>query len=139
MSNEASVSYESIQICYGIFFLILVNLASFFSGGKDSVYAIFLAKKQGHNVNCLITVSPLSDESHLLHHPNLKWTNLQATSMNIPQLFFDSRSDDTNSEVQILKNLLQKAKDDYCVDGVIHGGIKSNFQKEKFDQICDDL
>ena len=51
-----------------------MKLACFFSGGKDSTYAIHLAKKQGHDIVCLLSIFPKSEESHLLHHPNLKWT-----------------------------------------------------------------
>ena len=68
-----------------------MKLASLFSGGKDSVYAIHKAKLAGHQVECLITVFPKSSESHLLHHPNLIWTKLQSQSMKIPQLTSSSR------------------------------------------------
>jgi Predicted ATPases of PP-loop superfamily len=35
-----------------------MKLASLFSGGKDSMYAIYLAQKQGHQVTCLLSVFP---------------------------------------------------------------------------------
>ena len=54
-----------------------MKLGSLFSGGKDSAFAIYLAQKQGHTITCLLSVFPRSNESHLLHHPNLKWTKLQ--------------------------------------------------------------
>ena len=73
-----------------------MKLACLFSGGKDSTYAIHLAKQQGHDVVCLLSVFPKSEESHLLHHPNLKWTKLQSISMKIPQLIISSNSDETN-------------------------------------------
>ena len=62
-----------------------MKLAALFSGGKDSTYAIFLAKKLGHTVEVLLTLNPNSEESHLLHYPNIEFTNLQAESMKIPQ------------------------------------------------------
>ncbi|HJM79350.1 MAG TPA: hypothetical protein QF656_02295 [Nitrosopumilus sp.] len=69
-----------------------MKLACLFSGGKDSTYAIHLAKKQGHEIVCLLSVFTKSEESHLLHHPNLKWTKLQSELMNIPQLVLQSNS-----------------------------------------------
>ena len=63
-----------------------MKLAALFSGGKDSTYAIYLAKQLGHTVDVLLTIYPHSDESHLLHYPNIRWTPSQATSMRIPQL-----------------------------------------------------
>ena len=116
-----------------------MKLASFFSGGKDSTYAIYLAKKQGHEIKCLLSAFPNSDESHLLHHPNMKWTKLQSESMNIPQLTMTSNSDQTDDELSLLENLLQNAIDQFQIDGLVHGGIKSKFQKEKFENICSKL
>ena len=113
-----------------------MKLACFFSGGKDSTYAIHLAKKQGHDVACLLSVFTKSEESHLLHHPNLMWTKLQSESMNIPQLTICCNSDETDDELIAMEKLLQKAKKEFQIDGLVHGGIKSKFQKEKFETLC---
>ena len=113
-----------------------MKLACLFSGGKDSTYAIHLAKKQGHDIVCLLSVFPKSEESHLLHHPNLKWTKLQSESMNIPQLTIHSNADETSDELIVIEKLLQNAKDNFQIDGLVHGGIKSKFQKEKFETLC---
>ena len=116
-----------------------MKLASLFSGGKDSTYAIHVAKKQGHDVKCLLSVFPKSDESHLLHHPNMKWTKLQSDSMNIPQLTITSTSDETDDELLLIENLLQNAKDQFQIEGLVHGGIQSKFQKDKFENVCSKL
>ena len=113
-----------------------MKLACLFSGGKDSTYAIHLAKKQGHDVVCLLSIFTKSEESHLLHHPNLKWTKLQSESMKIPQLTIISNSDETEDELIIIEKLLQNAKEQFQIDGLVHGGIKSKFQKEKFESLC---
>jgi ABC transporter with metal-binding/Fe-S-binding domain ATP-binding protein len=113
-----------------------MKLACLFSGGKDSTYAIHLAKKQGHDVVCLLTIFTKSEESHLLHHPNLKWTKLQSESMKIPQLTIISNSDETDDELIVMEKLLQNAKEQFQIDGLVHGGIKSKFQKEKFESLC---
>ena len=113
-----------------------MKLACFFSGGKDSTYAIHLAKKQGHDVVCLLSIFAKSEESHLLHHPNLRWTKLQSESMNIPQLSIISNSNETSDELIVMEKLLQNAKEQFQIDGLVHGGIKSKFQKEKFETLC---
>ena len=113
-----------------------MKLASLFSGGKDSTYAIHLAQKQGHEVKCLLSIFTKSDESHLLHHPNIQWTKLQSESMQIPQITINSDSDDVDDELSLLENLLKTAKEEYGIEGIVHGGIKSNFQKEKFENVC---
>jgi diphthine-ammonia ligase len=116
-----------------------MKLACLFSGGKDSTYAIHVAKKQGHDVVCLLSIFPKSEESHLLHHPNLEWTKLQSESMNIPQLTAISSSDDTGDELITIENLLRHAKVQFQIDGLLHGGIKSKFQKEQFETLCSKL
>ncbi|MHA7647660.1 diphthine--ammonia ligase [Nitrosopumilus sp. S4] len=116
-----------------------MKLASLFSGGKDSTYSIHVVQKQGHEISCLLSVSPKSDESHLLHHPNLKWTKLQSESMKIPQLISESSSDDTENELIHLEKLLLSAKEEFGIEGLVHGGIKSKFQKEKFESLCSKL
>jgi len=116
-----------------------MKLASLFSGGKDSMYAIDLAQKQGHQITCLLSVFAKSDESHLLHYPNLQWTKLQSESMDIPQLTIDSDSDKTDDELVVLENLLNIAKEKFHIQGLVHGGIKSKFQKEKFETLCSKL
>ena len=119
--------------------LEIMKLAALFSGGKDSTFAIYLAKKQGHEINCLLTIFPKSEESHLLHHPNMTWTSLQAESMNIPQITEESLSDETQSELDLIEKILIKAKKDFQIEGMVHGGIKSKFQKNNFEKLCDKL
>jgi len=116
-----------------------MKLGSLFSGGKDSTFAIYLAQKQGHEVTCLLSIFTKSEESHLLHYPNLQWTKLQSESMNIPQLTINSKSDETDDELFALEKLLQNAKDQFHIEGLVHGGIKSQFQKEKFESLCSKL
>ncbi|MEK6867112.1 MAG: ATP-binding protein, partial [Thermoproteota archaeon] len=106
-----------------------MKLAALFSGGKDSAYSIFLAKKQEHEIKCLLSVFPKSDESHLLHHPNLQWTHLQSQSMHIPQLTIKSEFDETDNEIKLLEKILIRSIDEYQIEGIVHGGIQSQFQK----------
>ncbi len=113
-----------------------MKLGSLFSGGKDSTFAIYLAQKQGHEVTCLLSIFTKSEDSHLLHYPNLQWTKLQSKSMNIPQLTIHSESNETDDELSALEKLLQNAKEQFHIEGLVHGGIKSQFQKEKFESLC---
>ena len=98
-----------------------MKLAALFSGGKDSTYAIFLAKKLGHSVDVLLTLYPYSDESHLLHYPNIKFTHLQSKSMKIPQLIEKMTSDNSENEFKKLDNLVTLAKKNYSIEGIVHG------------------
>ena len=113
-----------------------MKLASLFSGGKDSTYSIYKAKQMGHDVVCLVTIFPKSPESQLLHFPAVELTKLQAKTMKIPQIVSELNSDRTEDELRVLKTLLEKAKEDFQIDGVLHGGISSEFQKKRFENIC---
>jgi ABC transporter with metal-binding/Fe-S-binding domain ATP-binding protein len=141
MSNEASTIFILGNLNFPLLksFLNKMKLAALFSGGKDSVYSIYLAKLQEHEIECLVSIFPKSDESHLLHHPNLKWTILQSESMKIPQLTMASTSDETKSELKVMEDLLVRAKNEYHIEGIVHGGIKSKFQKGKFETLCKKL
>ena len=116
-----------------------MKLAALFSGGKDSTYSIYKTKQEGHSVECLVTIVPKSEESMLLHYPNISITKLQSSSMNIPQIYIESESDDTESETKLLTKTLKKAKQDYNIEGLVQGGILSEFQKKNFSKACESL
>ena len=115
-----------------------MNLAAFFSGGKDSMYAIYNAKKSGHEIVVLFTIQPKSDESHLLHFPNISQTKLQSQSMNIPQIIISINDINVDIEILELNNLIKTAKKTFDFDGIVHGGISSLYQKNKFEVLCQD-
>ena len=116
-----------------------MKVASLFSGGKDSTYSIYKAKQEGHQIRCLITILPLSEESMLLHFPNIEFTKLQSKSMGIPQIYIESRSNETETEVNLIEKILAKAKSEHDLEGLVHGGILSEFQKNIFDRACSKL
>jgi len=116
-----------------------LKLAVLYSGGKDSTFAIYSAKMDGHDVKCLVTIFPISDESKFLHYPNVSITKLQAQSMKLPHLYGIASSDDTEIEISGLESLLAQAKQDFGVEGMVHGGILSEFQKNHFEDICKKL
>ena len=113
-----------------------MKLASLFSGGKDSTYSIYKAKQIGHDIECLVTIFPKSSESQLLHFSTIELTKLQAKTMKVPQIVSELNSDNIEDEMNVLKTLLEKAKKDFQIEGIVHGGISSEFQKRCFESIC---
>ena len=116
-----------------------MKLAAFFSGGKDSCYSIYKAKQLGHTIEVLITIIPQSDDSHLLHFHNISKTKLQSKSMKIPQIIDNSRTVKVEDEISLLNKLLRNSIKNFKIEGIVHGGILSEFQKSKFELICSDL
>ena len=60
-----------------------MKLGVLFSGGKDSAYAAWLAKKQGHELACLITIISENKDSYMFHTPSITKTEKQAEVMDI--------------------------------------------------------
>jgi len=113
-----------------------MKLAALFSGGKDSTYSIYKANQMGHDVKCLITAFPKSPNSHLLHFPAIELTKLQSIALDIPQITSTIDSDELIEEMNTLRILLEKAKQDFEIEALVHGGISSKFQKKCFEKIC---
>jgi len=96
------------------------------SGGKDSNYAILIFnRKTGKMPCCAITVKAKENDM-LFHYENVKWTELQCKSMGLPWIFTES-----------LEDALKEAKEKYEAEGIITGGILSNYQKKYFESIAE--
>jgi len=113
-----------------------MKLAALFSGGKDSTYSIYKVKQMGHDVKCLVTVFPKSSDSQLLHFPAIELTKLQSKTLKISQITSTLDSNELAQEMDTLKILLKRAKQDFQIEGLVHGGISSEFQKKHFEKIC---
>ncbi len=111
-----------------------MRLAALFSGGKDSTYSIYLAKKLGHEIKYLATIMSKNFESYMFHTPNIRLTKLQAEAMDIPLISKESLGE-KEKEVNDLKNLLSELD----IDGVVCGAIESNYQKTRVEKICKEL
>lgn len=116
-----------------------MKLGALFSGGKDSTFAVYQARLDGHDVVCLMTIFPRSEESHLLHYPNISSTALQAKAMGIPQIIANTDSNESKMETCKLQKILEAAKEKFGIEGIVHGGIHSDYQRKIFETICKKL
>ena len=55
-----------------------MTVTALVSGGKDSIYAAYLAETQGRPVDELVTIRPAEPDSMMFHTPNLELVALQA-------------------------------------------------------------
>jgi len=109
-----------------------------FSGGKDSTYAAYLARKAGDELCCLITLYPARSDSYMFHYPNVAWTALQAKAMHLPQVKVETKGV-KEEELADLKEAIQTARDEYSVEGVYTGALASVYQKSRVEKICAEL
>ena len=105
-----------------------------FSGGKDSAYSAYVAS-QKDTLICLVTLRPRREDSYMFHFPNLRWTALQAESMSLPQVTFDTEGQ-KEAELDDLRSALKNAKEEYYIEGVYTGALASVYQKSRVDRIC---
>lgn len=111
-----------------------MRVAVLFSGGKDSTYAAWLALSYGWDIASLVTMLPESSSSYMFHHPNVKWTPLQAEAMELP-LIMKKTAGKKDEELEDLEDVLSDLK----IEGVVTGAIASEYQKEKIDMLCEKL
>src|SRR5262249_48753785 len=104
-----------------------------FSGGKDSCYSIWLAQHQAWEIERLVTVKPATRDSFMFHYPNVDWTSLQAQSMGIRHTLVSAGT----NELLELEEALRKLKVDERLDGLVTGAVSSEYQKARFDNLCE--
>jgi ABC transporter with metal-binding/Fe-S-binding domain ATP-binding protein len=113
-------------------------LASLFSGGKDSAYAMCMAMGEDHKIACLISIESENPESYMYHVPNIDLTRMQAEAMGIPIIYRITKGV-KEAELEDLEKALKEAIEMYNIEGVVSGAIYSNYQRKRIDDICDRL
>ena len=115
-----------------------MKVALLFSGGKDSTYAGYLAKKQGHEISCLISIFSKNKESYMFHTPSVSKVEKQAEVMGIP-IIIQSTKGVKEKELKDLKKIVEQAKKDFGIEGLVTGAIKSVYQASRIQKICSEV
>jgi len=111
-----------------------MKIAVLFSGGKDSCYSAYLAKKKGYELVCLITVYSDNQESYMFHTPSVKKTKKQAEVMNLP-LVIQKTKGEKEEELKDLKNAISIAKEKYGINTLVTGALHSEYQASRIQKI----
>ncbi len=107
------------------------------SSGKDSWYSANLASKN-NEIKCLISIKSKNKDSYMYHTPNIDLVEKQAECAGIPFISMPS-SGEKEKELEDLKQAIELAKIRYKIEGVVAGAVKSNYQKERIEKICESL
>ena len=110
------------------------KVAVLFSGGKDSTRTIHWCQENGYDIKYLVTLIPEREDSYMYHVPNIGLVDKLAEAMGIP-LVKKSSSGIKEKEVEDMKVVLQGLD----VDTVACGGIASNYQKTRIENVCKEL
>lgn len=114
-----------------------MKLGVLFSGGKDSVFAMFKAKEK-HEIACLIAINSENRESYMFHTPNISLTIFQAEALGLP-LITQKTKGIKELELEDLKKAIKEAKTRYKIEGIVTGALKSEYQASRIKKICDEL
>jgi len=108
-----------------------MKVAALFSGGKDSIYSIYIAQQYGWDITQLVSIFPEKDDSWMYHSVNIHLTETLAEALNIP-IIIQKTKGEKEEELSSLEQLLSKLD----IEGVISGAIASEYQRTRIEQIC---
>jgi diphthine-ammonia ligase len=100
-----------------------MTVTALVSGGKDSVYAAYLADTQGWPVDELVTLRPSDPESMMFHTPNLDLVALQAAAWGKGHRTVSVRDPGEAGELAALDDALRGGR-----GPVVVGAIASSYQ-----------
>jgi asparagine synthase (glutamine-hydrolysing) len=115
-----------------------MRLGVLFSGGKDSTYSAWLAKQNGNELICLISLFSENKDSFMFHTPAIELTKKQAKLMKLP-LIIEKTKGEKEIELEDLIKVIKRAISDFKIEGIITGALASVYQASRIGKICDDL
>lgn len=109
-----------------------MTVTALVSGGKDSLYAAYLADTQGWPVDELVTLRPDDPESMLFHTPNLDLVALQARAWGRAHRIVPTHGRDEAAELAALERALAGGR-----GPVVAGAIASSYQWARLLRVAD--
>ena len=110
-----------------------MRVACLITGGKDSLYACYVAMHYGWSIEALIAIKP-KKLSWMYHKENVNLLPMIAKAMDIKLLMKESEAV-KEEELEDLKELIKKAG----VEGIIAGAIASEYQRTRIEKICHEI
>ena len=139
-----------------------MRVAVLASAGKDSTYAAWWATMRGWQVECLVTVRVLGDDSMMYQLCGTALAGRQAASMGVPWLPVLSRGEEELEVLDLEEALLGESDvrtafveswpehwdepselnimvDGVEVDALVVGALRSDYQRTRIDRMCERL
>jgi len=111
-----------------------VKVAVLSSGGKDSSAAIWWAQCKGWDIEYLVTVIVTGGDSMMFQVPGTHIVERQAELSDIAWVRVDTTGEE-HSEISDLEKELSKIK----IDGIVSGALRSDYQKNRLERMCERL
>ncbi len=109
-----------------------IKLGALISGGKDSWYALHIMRRLNYEIACIISLLP-REESMLFHVPMVEMVHEQAEAASIPLIIEKAGENEEES----LRKILERAVEEFSIEGVISGAISSQYQRKRFEEACE--
>lgn len=110
----------------------------FYTGGKDSHYAIIESLRKGIIVSDVLIVNSLRPDSWMFHTINIELAKLHAKLMGISYLSVNV-SGVKEAEIRELAEALRERVEISKYDYLITGAVASRYQKARVDALADEL
>ena len=111
-----------------------MRIAVLSSGGKDSSAAWWWAMCRGWDIVAIVTVEIQDGDSHMFQVPSTQWVEVQAKLADIPWVSVVA-SGTVDDEIHALENALSELD----IDAVVSGALRSDFQKQRLECMCQRL
>lgn len=111
----------------------MIRAAALFSGGKDSVYATYIAQQQHFDVSSTLTIVPYQSDSYMFHVPNAGLASVVSGAMGLPSKTVEMSQGDDELDA------LGKAIKSLDVHAVVTGAIASDYQTSRVNLVCEPL
>lgn len=115
------------------------KLVALTSGGKDSNAALYRMQRRNNEISCLLTLRSKNNHSYMFDskkdRKDIEW---QSEQLDIP-LIAQETEGEKEKELKDLKEGLQKAKEEYGVEGVVAGALASTYQRDRVERVAEEL
>jgi ABC transporter with metal-binding/Fe-S-binding domain ATP-binding protein len=109
-----------------------MTVTALVSGGKDSIYAAYLADTQGWPVDELVTIAPENPDAMMFHTPNLDLVVLQAQAWKKSHRRVPVHGTGEERELEALREAIEGER-----GPVVAGAIQSSYQWARLLRIAD--
>jgi asparagine synthase (glutamine-hydrolysing) len=113
------------------------RLVGLTSGGKDSNAAIYRMMRRNNSIDCLLTLESENSDSYMFDTRN-SIVEEQAEKLGIP-LIVQETEGEKEEELEDLKKGLERAREEYGIEGVVAGAIESTYQRDRVENVCENL
>ncbi len=113
-----------------------MKAVSLWSGGKDSCFACYKAKQQGHKITSLINFTNIDGAGSVSHGLSAAIIKKQACLADIP---FLQKAMPQTGYTDAFKTVIKELKTKDGIEGIVFGDIYLQEHRDWIDKVCEEL